>query len=146
MATMEYLAKQMNVALQKFVKTLELEDSEAMEVADLYESWTSKLESKEDAVVGETLKYGVNDDGETQLYSVITTHTPQADWTPDVATSLFKKIGFTDDGTSIWTQPLGSTDAYQIGDVVFWNDITWTSTVDGNVWQPGVYGWDVVTE
>jgi hypothetical protein len=30
------------------------------------------------------------------------------------------------------------------GDRVTHNDQTWESTVDNNVWEPGVYGWQVV--
>ena len=42
-----------------------------------------------------------------------------------------------------WKQPTGSQDAYNTGDIVIYNDQTWESTVDNNVWQPGVYGWTV---
>lgn len=135
------LALQMNAAMQKFVKGANLTDSEAMEVADLYESWDAKLKSKLTASVGEILKYGVNADGETQLYQVLQEHTPQDDWTPDVSTSLYKKVGFADNDVPIWTQPLGASDAYQMGDVVSFESELWESTVDGNVWKPSVYGW-----
>ena len=40
-----------------------------------------------------------------------------------------------------WMQPTGAHDAYQKGDQVSHNGDTWTSTVDGNTWEPGVYGW-----
>ena len=36
-------------------------------------------------------------------------------------------------------------DAYMTGDKVWYPERdtdVWVSTVDGNVWQPGVYGWD----
>lgn len=44
-----------------------------------------------------------------------------------------------------WEQP-DSTNAYKIGDKVVHNEKTWTSVVDNNVWEPGVYGWEEVTE
>ena len=44
-----------------------------------------------------------------------------------------------------WVQPIGSHDAYAKGDKVSHNGTNYISTVDGNVWQPGVYGWEVVT-
>ena len=110
-----------------------------MEVADLYPEWIAMKAYAVDEIV----KYGVNADGETQLYKVIQAHTSQEDWKPDVTASLYKAIGFTDDGVSIWTQPLGSHDAYAKGDVVSFEDQLWISTVDGNVWQPGVYGWEL---
>ena len=44
-----------------------------------------------------------------------------------------------------WVQP-DSTNPYMTGDRVLHNGLTWESTVDNNVWEPGVYGWVVVTE
>lgn len=134
-----YVAKQVNRALQLMVQTLNLPDTNAMEIADLYE----------DYAVGKTypagyiFKYGVNADGETQLYSVLQEHTSQEEWKPNETPSLYKAIGFTDSGVPVWTQPLGSTDAYQLGDEVSYEGKIWESTIDNNVWQPGVYGWNV---
>lgn len=62
---------------------------------------------------------------------------------PDTSVSLWKAIGEPDDeGIFPWIQPLGSTDVYRIGDKVTHNGKTWVSTVDANVWEPGVYGWE----
>lgn len=44
-----------------------------------------------------------------------------------------------------WVQP-DSTNPYMMGDRVLHNGSTWESTVDNNVWEPGVYGWAEVTE
>ena len=40
-----------------------------------------------------------------------------------------------------WVQPTGAHDDYAIGDKVTHNGFVWTSIVDNNVWEPGVYGW-----
>lgn len=133
------LAQQMNRFLQMSVQSANLTDEKAMEIADLYPEWETMRAYK----VDEILKYGVNTDGETQLYKVVQAHTSQTDWTPDTAASLYKKIGFTEDGVSIWTQPLGSTDAYMKGDIVSFENQLWISTVDNNVWQPSIYGWEI---
>ena len=134
-----FIAQQYNRFMQMSVQSANLPDDQAMEVADLYPEWVAMKAYAVDEIV----KYGVNADGETQLYKVIQAHTSQEDWKPDVTASLYKAIGFTDDGVSIWTQPLGATDAYMTGDVVSYEDQLWISTVDNNVWQPGVYGWEV---
>jgi hypothetical protein len=77
------------------------------------------------------------------LYKIIQAHTSQADWAPDVAESLFVK--FTPPGQiAAWEQPQGAHDAYKTGDKVTHNNNTWESTVNDNVWEPGVYGWSVV--
>lgn len=74
------------------------------------------------------------------LYKVVQDHISQADWTPDVAPSLFARVLIPE--TSVipeWTQP-DSTNAYSIGDKVSRNGKTWESVVDNNVWEPGVVG------
>lgn len=134
-----FLAAQMNRAIQMFTQNLNLPDEQAMEVADLYPEW----QEKKAYTVDKILKYGENVDGETQLYKVLQAHTSQADWTPDTAASLYKKVGFTDSGVPVWTQPLGATDAYKKGDIVSHNGQLYVSTVDANVWQPGIYGWEL---
>lgn len=134
-----FVAKQMNRFLQMSVQTANLPDEKAMEVADLYPAW----EARKSYVVDEIVKYGVNADGETQLYKIIQAHTSQEQHTPDQVASLYKKIGFTESGVPIWTQPLGATDAYNKGDVVSFGGQLYISTVDNNVWQPGVYGWEL---
>ena len=134
-----YVAKQIHRALQMLAQTLQLTDEKAMEIADLYEEYAIGKAYP----IGYIFKYGVNTDGETQLYSVLQEHTSQEEWKPNETPSLYKAVGFTDDGVSIWTQPLGATDAYMVGDVVEHNGTIWESTIDNNVWEPGVYGWEI---
>lgn len=40
-----------------------------------------------------------------------------------------------------WKRPTGAHDVYNLGDRVMHNGQTWESTVNNNVWKPGVYGW-----
>ena len=53
---------------------------------------------------------------------------------------------YTDDTGSApdWVQPTGAHDSYQTGAVVIYGGESWKSTIDANVWQPGVYGWSKV--
>lgn len=132
------LAQQVNRFLQISVQNADLSDDKAMEIADLYPEWTVNKSYSENEII----KYGVNTDGETQLYRVIQSHNSQSNWMPDSAPSLYKKIGFADNGIPIWTQPLGVTDAYMTGDIVSFGGQLWASVVDSNVWQPGIYGWE----
>jgi hypothetical protein len=142
MTNKAFIAKQMNRFFQIMAQQMQLDEETSMEIADLYEAW----EVNKAYAVGKILKYGVNSDGETQLYSVIQAHTSQDGWKPDATPSLYKKIGFADSGVPIWTQPLGASDAYAKGDKVSYDSKLWESDVDSNVWQPGVYGWHEVTE
>ena len=47
-----------------------------------------------------------------------------------------------DGGVAEWVQPTGAHDAYMMDAVVTHNGKTWISTVDSNVWEPGVHGWE----
>jgi len=42
-----------------------------------------------------------------------------------------------------WVQPTGAHDAYALGAIVTHNGQLWISTVDSNVWEPSVYGWEI---
>ena len=109
-----------------------LTDEEALGVAALYPTWTSRI--GQDLAVGERLWY----DG--SLYKVIQAHTAQDNWTPSEAVSLFAMVSIAE--YPDWVQPTGATDAYNKGDKVTYDSKHWVSTADANVWQPGVYGWE----
>lgn len=76
-----------------------------------------------------------------KLYRCLQNHTSQETWTPDAAPSLWVGISDPAEEWPAWSQPVGSTDAYAKGAKVSHNDKHWTSNVDANVWEPGVYGW-----
>ncbi len=63
MANKEFIAQQMNRFFQIMAGQMQLDDTTAMEIADLYEPW----EVGKTYEVGKIVKYGVNADGETQL-------------------------------------------------------------------------------
>jgi len=115
-------------------ETEELSDEEALEVAALYPTWHSKLESGEDCVLNERLWY----DGE--LWKVLQTHTPQPDWNPRDAVSLFVRVSIEE--WPEWVQPTGAQDAYRIDAKVSHNEKHWINTIDYNTYEPGVYGWN----
>lgn len=80
------------------------------------------------------------------LYKCVQAHTSQADWTPDTATSLWSVAADPAEEWPAWSQPVGAHDAYAKGAKVSHNGKHWTSNVDSNVWEPGVYGWTEYTE
>ena len=45
-----------------------------------------------------------------------------------------------------WRQPTGAQDAYQYLDKVSHAGKHWISVANDNVWEPGVYGWEEVTD
>lgn len=121
--------------IEAFVKLRNLATDEmSLQVPNLYPTWKTETDYK----VGDRVLH--ND----VLYKVLQGHTSQETWTPDVAPSLFAKVLIPDENVvPEWEQP-DSTNPYMTGDKVTHNDKTWVSTVDNNVWEPGVYGWDEV--
>ena len=108
-------------------------DEQALSVPVLYPAWRSGV----DYVTGQRVLHG------GVLYKALQDHTSQDDWTPDAAPSLFAKVLITDAETiPEWEQP-DSTNPYSKGDKVTHNGKTWISDIDNNVWEPGVYGWEV---
>ena len=113
------------------INTLTVDDNTALRMVEFYPEWTTDT----DYATGFKVQYG------GKLYKCLTTHASQADWTPDAAPSLWAKVLIPDpDVIPEWEQP-DSTNPYMQGDKVTHNGKTWTSTIDDNVWEPGVYGW-----
>lgn len=136
------MAEQMRRALQMFASSLT--DEQAMEVACVYDTWkVGKVYT-----VGEFITYGENAVGDPQLYKVVQAHTSQADWTPDKTASLFTPIGLDEKGYPVWSQPTGSHDAYNKGDIVDYNGTLYQSLIDGNTYSPDAYpaGWEIYAE
>lgn len=111
-----------------------LTDDEAAYVPMMFERW----EPDKDYDVGKRLCH------KDKLYKVLIAHTSQTTWTPDVSPSLFAEV-LIPDPTVIpeWVQP-GSTNPYMKGDKVRHNNKVWISTIDYNVYEPGVAGWEEV--
>lgn len=81
-----------------------------------------------------------------KLYKCLQDHTSQETWTPEDSPSLWVGISDPAEEWPEWSQPVGSTDAYAKGAKVSHNGKHWTSNVDANVWEPGVYGWTEASE
>lgn len=115
----------------------DLDDADADKVKYLFDNWS-----------GDGVAYAVGDRVlySGTLYKVIQAHTSQPDWTPDAAVSLFVRCDDPGEEWPEWVQPAGAHDAYEIGYKVSHNGKHWINTIDNNVYEPGVYGWDEVTE
>lgn len=111
-----------------------VDDTDAVEMIELFPSWEIK-----DYLAGDRVRF--NGD----LYKCLVAHTAQESWNPEVAPSLWAKVLAGQEGTEIgeWVQP-DSTNPYMTGDKVLHNGKTWESTIDNNVWEPGVYGWNEI--
>ena len=112
-----------------------LDDATALEAVNLFPAWSATAVYE----VGKRVRY------EGVLYRCLQAHTAQAAWTPTAAPSLWAKVLIPDSNViPAWEQP-GATNPYMKGDKVTHNGKTWESTIDNNVWEPGVYGWVEIT-
>lgn len=109
-----------------------LTDEQALKAAAIYPLWNSSAAY----AAGDRVRY----DG--VLYKCLQAHTAQPSWTPAAAPSLWAKVVTSETGEPLpWEQP-DSTNPYMKGDKVTHAGKTWVSTIDNNVWEPGVYGWE----
>ena len=140
MADKVYKAKQLRRVIQLLANLL-TDESQMMEIADIYPVWQpSDYKYKKDDI----FRYGVNDDGEAQLYIALKTHKTTPSVTPDSNPTLYKKVGFGENGMPIWTQPISNKDAYNKGDIVYHEGAVWESDKNNNKGEPGVSGWHEV--
>lgn len=138
-AEKKYKEQLNNAAAIAFVSMAEsgsIDDVTASEQSLLFAEWTVNIAY----AVGALRRYG------DTLYRCVQAHTSQAGWEPPAATSLWSVTSDPAEEWPAWSAPLGAHDAYANGAKVSHNQKHWISTVDNNVWEPGVYGWDAVTE
>ena len=108
-----------------------LTDEDALQAVELFPQWVTGHAY----VVDERLQYnGV-------LYRAVQAHTSQADWTPDITSSLFVVVSL--DEWPEFVQPTGAHDAYNKGDKVTFEGKHYISLIDGNAYSPTAYpaGW-----
>lgn len=80
------------------------------------------------------------------LYKCLQAHTAQEGWGPEDAPALWKLVYDPAAEWPVWSQPICAADAYGEGDKVSHKGKWWTSDLNGNVWEPGVYGWTQFTQ
>lgn len=118
----------------KIVANQVTDDIVALSIQEFYDIWE----------VGVSYPVGRYITHNDILYKVLTEHTSQDTWAPDVSPSLFAKVLIDPSGETIpeWVRP-DSTNAYMIGDKVIFEGITYESTIDNNIWSPTEYptGW-----
>lgn len=120
-----------SIAFVKMAQSGQIDPTTAAEHSDLFAAWTVNVSYTKDDVV----RYN------GKLYQCVQAHTSQADWTPEAYQAGWKNFADPTEEWPEWSQPIGAHDAYGKGDKVSHNGQHYTSDVDANVWEPGVYGW-----
>lgn len=129
---MSYTENAKKIADSITLATSYLDDEQAETVTNLFPLWESGVAY----AVGDRRQY----DG--LLYRCVQAHTSQDDWTPPAVPALWVRTS-TEEFPE-WIQPQGAHDAYPLGAKVSHLEKHWISTIDANVYEPSVYGWDEV--
>lgn len=110
-----------------------LADADALEAVELFPPWKPDT----DYTKGQRVRW------DDLLYRLIPdTHHSQSNWPPDLIPAIWARVDDPGEEWPEWRQPLGAEDAYKAGAKVSHNGMHWiNSHGDGNVWEPGVYGW-----
>lgn len=123
-----------SIVFVKLAETGAIDEVTATEHTEIFAAWEPDVQYES----GNLRRYPESDG---KLYKCIQAHKSQADWTPDVAVSLWVVAGDPAEEWPEWSQPIGAQDAYMNGDKVSHNEKHWVSDYDNNVWEPGVFGW-----
>lgn len=117
-------------------------------IDELISKYAEFVETKEDYQVDKLYKVGDTFKYNGVVYAVIQEHASMEHWQPDSTPSLYKVLNSTvEAGTDVviqeWKQPLGSHDAYQLGDKVIFEGKIYESIIANNTWSPTGYpaGW-----
>lgn len=126
----------LSIAFVKMAENGDIDEVTASEHIEMFLYW----QDKHDYNIGDLRQF------KGKLYKCLQAHTSQADWTPDVSTSLWKVCGISENGILEWCQPISTSDAYMTGDEVMYDGVHYRSLIDNNVWCPADYpqGWGVV--
>lgn len=130
--------RQLRKMIEKSV--VSLSDDDAFSVPELFPMWKA-------GVLYEMSDKPVRVRYNGLLYRLEQTHTSQAGWEPPIVPAIWTQVA--EPGQiDVWRQPTGAQDAYKKGDKVWYPDKNghiYISVFDGaNVWQPDVYGWELV--
>ena len=128
----ELIAKTAKVKAAQKTASTALDDATALEAMAIFEEWATATSY----AIGDRVRYA------DKLYRCVQAHTSQTDWTPNVTPALWVEVSV--DEYPEWHQPTGAHDAYNTGDKVSYKGKHYICDVNGNVYAPDVYGWELV--
>lgn len=113
----------LSMLLRQSVNTITVDDQTALRMMDYYPAFAAGMTVS----TGDKVTYG------GKLYRVITGHTTQADWTPDVTASLFVRIDETHDGSEFDPIPYDGNMALENGKYYTQGGVTYLCTRDTGI-------------
>lgn len=133
------IARATSIAFVVMAETGQIDEVTAVENSGQFAPWAYPVTYAEGQIRRDPL------DGNLYRVNKGQGHTSQQGWNPSLTPALWSKIGDPAEEWPAWSQSLGAHDAYSAGDKVSHKGKHWTSDLDGNVWEPGTYGWSETT-
>lgn len=113
----------------------QIDDVTITEHAELFAAWDINWTGKAATIL--------QDEG--ALYRSIHDVGPGQNTKPSQTPAMWTRIGNPADEYPEWVPPIGAHDAYLAGAKVTHSGQRWVNAHgDGNIWEPGVFGWEVV--
>lgn len=130
----------MSIAFVTLAEAGQIDDVTASEHPEMFEEWKPNMAYTEGQLRVDPL------DGKLYRVNKGKSHTSLEGWNPSLCPSEWKLTSDPAVEFPEWSQPVGAHDAYGEGAKVTHKDKKWVSDEEGNVWEPGVYGWTEYVE
>ena len=105
------------------INVIEVDDQTALRMKAFYPEW----KAGKDYAAGYKVQY------KEKLYKVVTAHTSQADWTPDVTVTLYERIDETHDGSEFDPIPYDGNMVLESGKYYTQDGVTYLCTRDSGI-------------
>lgn len=124
------------IVFVQMAQTEQINDITIAEYPNLFPIWDENWTGKAGTIL--------QDEG--SLYRSIHDVGPGQNTKPSETPAMWTRIADPTEEWPEWIQPIGTHDAYAVGAKVSHAGKRWTSDVDANIWEPGVYGWTEASE
>lgn len=131
MPTLKQLALQIRPMIEEAAESLT--DNEALKAINLFQRWQE----------GKSYTYGTRVRYDKALYKCTHAHTSRQAWNPKQSPIMWEKVVASEQPEIVieeWKE--GTT--YSKGNRVRYENDTWESTINNNIWTPGIYGWNKI--
>ena len=106
------------MVIAEMINNIAVDDQTALRMKEYYPEWASG----KDYTVGYKVQH------KEKLYKVVTAHTSQADWTPDVAVTLYERIDEEHDGSEFDPIPYDGNMVLESGKYYTQSGVTYLCT------------------
>lgn len=131
--SLKELALQIRPLIQQAAESLT--DNEALKAIHLFQKWSADRSYS----VGTRVKYN------NKLYRCTHAHTSRDVWNPEENQIMWEEVMPTQEPEVIIEEWDKGNSPYSKNDKVMYQGSVWQSTINNNIWTPGIYGWNKIS-